>query len=56
MAMRFFIVPVLIETGEKCSRRIDAGLAGVGQSSTLEREWRRKGDLSGWRVRAVGPT
>jgi hypothetical protein len=54
--MRPFIVPFLIETGEKCSRRIDAGLAGVGQSSTLEREWRRKGDLSGWRVRAVGPT
>ena len=55
MAMRPFIVPVLIETGEKCSRRIDAGLAGVGQSSTLEREWWRR-DLSDWRVRAVGLT
>ena len=35
MAMRPFIVPVLIATGEKCSRRIDAGLAGVGQRPTL---------------------
>jgi hypothetical protein len=44
--MRPFIVPVLIETDEKCSRRLDTGLAAVGQSPTLEREWWRR-DLSG---------
>jgi len=33
--MRPFIVPVLIETDEKC---LDAGLAGVGRSPTLGRE------------------